>query len=89
MTWIVTLIDLILGLLFVAANVLYVINAFETYTDASTSLKYYQAFDDIWTYSDHGTFLKIVCSVVLGAICCVGILIMYAAKLVYLIKHRK
>ena len=85
MTWFEIAIDIILGVLFVATNVMYAVH----HAHSINEIKRYHAFTHIWYISDMNTFGKIVCSIFTGVFCCVGIFVLYAFKLIYWAFHYK
>ena len=85
MPWYEIVFDIILGVLFIAGNIMYAMHGARSFRDVQN----FHAFTDIWHVTEMNVFGKIICSVFTGVFCCVGIFVLYAAKFIYWAFHYK
>lgn len=95
MPWYELVFDIVLGVLFVSTNVMYILHGLirrhyhPTFGDVMYDLvvKKYHAFHEIWYETEMNTFGKILCGIIVGLFCCVGIVVLYIVKFIYWITH--
>lgn len=89
MTWFEIVVDIIAGVLFVAANIMYIIHALHNHGGVEDSIERYNAFDDILYLSTMNKFGKVISCILVSILCCASIALLYIVKFIYWITHFK